>query len=61
MTGALAYYVSNKQVVDYQPMCASFSLILGDDGPNKQSTAIQSIRNYSGVLAELRYYGARQE
>lgn len=27
MIGALAHYVSNTSVTDFQPMCASFSLI----------------------------------
>lgn len=37
MIGALANYVSNKEVVDFQPMCASFSLLSEKNTEHKTS------------------------
>lgn len=42
MIGGLAHYVSNPYVVDFQPMCASFSLL--DESHN--TTTLSNLRNY---------------
>lgn len=41
MIGALANYVSNKDVTDFQPMCASFSLL-----PEKNVDCKVSLKNF---------------
>lgn len=46
MIGELARYVSDTAVVDYQPMCASFSLFKEQNKENIRTTALQLISEY---------------
>lgn len=46
MIGALANYVSNQNTVDFQPMCASFSLIKLSDEADYHTASMRALNNY---------------
>ena len=50
MIGGLARYVSNKDVVDFQPMCASFSLVKNTEGCSYYNNSMKYIRTYKNFL-----------
>ena len=53
MIGSLAGYVSNENIWDFQPMCASFALIPGDEDVNKVQKAQNAVQNYASLLRNL--------
>ena len=53
MMGALAHYVSNDNVVDYQPMCASFSLLKTSEGTDYCKNSLTELRAYKASLARV--------
>ena len=46
MIGALANYVSNQNTVDFQPMCASFSLLKTSEKTDYYSTSMKTLNDY---------------
>lgn len=50
MIGSLANYVSNTNVVDFQPMCASFSLIKSLSDCSKTDSALAAIKQYKELV-----------
>lgn len=46
MIGSLAHYVSNPDVVDYQPMCASFSLLKPSESKDYYSASMRALKEY---------------
>ncbi len=50
MIGALASYISNPQIVDYQPMCAEFSLIDCDSTEDFKEKSHKAIMEYKQMM-----------
>jgi len=50
MIGGLAYYISNKEVIDYQPMCASFSLLKGSKTLDYYENSMKALKEYKKTL-----------
>lgn len=46
MIGALANYVSNQKTVDFQPMCASFSLIKPSGEADYHTDSMRALNNF---------------
>ena len=59
MIGGLANYVSNIHLTDFQPMCASYSLIFGGSDQAKNNAARQSINKYHESIIQLQAAASR--
>ena len=53
MMGSLANYVCNINVVDYQPMCASFALIQSKSVISKSEAAMKAINLYKDYISNI--------
>lgn len=53
MIGGLANYVSNTHMTDFQPMCASYSLLFGGSDREKNEVAQKSIVRYKKTIMQL--------
>ena len=51
MIGALAHYVSNEEVSDYQPMCASYSLLKRNKKMGFYEASMSTLDEYKKSLA----------
>lgn len=50
MIGGLSHYVSNREVVDYQPMCASYSLLYPSKGMDYHTASRNALLRYKEVI-----------
>ena len=50
MIGGLAHYVSNGEIIDFQPMCASFSLIKSCGKASYFETSMKALKSFKDSL-----------
>lgn len=50
MIGGLAHYVSNQEIVDFQPMCASFSLLKPSNNDEYFSRSMDALNEYKKTI-----------